>query len=126
MKSIWLFFTLFISIGCCAQEVDSIYFNLYTDSLKKGTHNYINIVGRLAGGGYRPLGSKQLNLWCDNGTWEGNDLIINPLFEGKNIHVKATLRNNASITDSVIIWIKTIPDTASLKTEKEILNKRKY
>lgn len=126
MKSIYLLPALFISAGCFAQKVDSIYFNLYTDSLKKGTHNYINVVGRLAGGGYRPLSSKQLSLWSDTGAWEGNDLIIDPSFTGKNVHIKATLKNNASLTDSAVIWIKTFIDTTGLKTEKEILNKKKH
>ena len=33
-----------------AQKVDSIYFHLYTDSLKKGVYNYINVDARLQNG----------------------------------------------------------------------------
>jgi len=43
-----------------AQKIDSIYANLYTDSLKKGTYNYINIDGLLSNGSYLPLDSTQV------------------------------------------------------------------
>jgi hypothetical protein len=43
---LFLFFFLFLfSASAKAQKVESIYVNLYTDSLKKGTYNYINIEG---------------------------------------------------------------------------------
>ncbi len=38
-----------------AQNIDSIYFHLYTDSLKKEVHNYINVDGLLQNGRYLPL-----------------------------------------------------------------------
>ena len=38
-----------------AQKVDSIYFHLYTDSLKKGQHNYINVDGKLSNGSWMPV-----------------------------------------------------------------------
>ena len=41
-----------------AQQVDSIFLNLYTDSLKKGQHNYINVDGKLSNGKWMPLTSK--------------------------------------------------------------------
>ena len=46
MKKIFLALTLLITASSVnAQKVDSIYFHLYTDSLKKGTYNYINVDG---------------------------------------------------------------------------------
>ena len=35
-----------------AQNLDSIFFNLYTDSLKKGTYNYINVDGQFTDGAF--------------------------------------------------------------------------
>ena len=43
-----------------AQKVDSIYFHLYTDSLKKGTYNYINVDGKLSDGTWKPLTAKDI------------------------------------------------------------------
>ena len=50
-----------------AQKVDSIYFNLYTDSLKKGFYNYINIDGKLSNGTWQPLDSTQVLFLSDAG-----------------------------------------------------------
>ena len=51
MKQFFLFIILFSSAFLSnAQKIDSIYFHLYTDSLKKGTHNYINIDGKTSDG----------------------------------------------------------------------------
>ena len=115
----------FLSSKCISQKVDSIYFNLYTDSLKRGVHNYINIVGRLSNGNYRPLNNKQILFWSSSGTWEGNDLIPDTGFTGQKISVKATLKENPLLFDSITIYLKTVPDTSKLKTEKEIFEKKK-
>ena len=47
-----------LSICARAQKVDSIYFNLYTDSLKKQVHNYINVDGKFSNGSWLPLTEK--------------------------------------------------------------------
>ena len=41
--------------GLYAQKVQEIYLHLYTDSLKKGTYNYINIDGKMTDGSWMPL-----------------------------------------------------------------------
>jgi len=62
MKPILLcLLALIIKSSVFAQKVDSIYFNLYTDSLKKGQHNYINMDGKLSNGRWMPLTAKKLN-----------------------------------------------------------------
>ncbi len=55
-----------------AQKVDSIYFHLYTDSLKKGQHNYINVDGKLSNGRWQPLTSKDIQFSCSSASFEGN------------------------------------------------------
>jgi hypothetical protein len=77
MKQVFLFTTLiFSSFLGKAQKIDSIYFHLYTDSLKKGTHNYINVDAKLADGKWRPLTAKELTFTSSYGTFEGNELIL--------------------------------------------------
>ena len=50
-----------------AQKVDSIYFHLYTDSLKKGFYNYINVDGKLSDGSWTPLDSTEILFTSDAG-----------------------------------------------------------
>ena len=51
---------LFFSTTIFSQKIDSISFHLYTDSLKKGQHNYINVDGKLSNGHWQPLTSKEI------------------------------------------------------------------
>ncbi|MEO6720710.1 MAG: hypothetical protein ABIN67_10090, partial [Ferruginibacter sp.] len=60
MKKLLLFLLIISGSIVKAQKIDSIYVNLYTDSLKKGTYNYINVDGRLSNGSYLPLDSSQI------------------------------------------------------------------
>src|SRR4051794_39660310 len=100
-----IFLTLFFS-SARAQKIDSIYFHLYTDSLKKGFHNYINVDGKLSNGRYLPLNNKQLDFWCNTGTWDGNDLIIDRSYKGDSVVVKATLKEQPQLSKTVTIYIK--------------------
>jgi len=50
LKKYLLCLFLLCSLFAKAQKVENIYVNLYTDSLKKGTFNYINIDGKLSNG----------------------------------------------------------------------------
>ena len=43
MKKIVLSTFILITTFAKAQKIESIHINLYTDSLKKGTYNYINV-----------------------------------------------------------------------------------
>lgn len=104
-----------------AQKIDSIYFNLYTDSLKKGVHNYINVDGKTNKGKWLPLTSSEITLNSNYGTFEGNDLILPADFKEKNVTVKAILKSNPAVWKEVTIWIKTVPDPAVLPTKDEIL-----
>ncbi|MCZ2222297.1 MAG: hypothetical protein LC122_01510, partial [Chitinophagales bacterium] len=56
---------LFIVIVCfyysaSAQDIQDIFFHLYTDSLKKEVYNYINVDGKLSNGKFIPLDSSQI------------------------------------------------------------------
>lgn len=103
-----------------AQKVDSIFFNLYTDSLKKGQHNYINVDGKLSNGKWMPLTAKDIEFTCDVATFDRNELIIPEDFSREKVTVKAILKSNPAVFLEKTIWIKKVPDGA-LPTREEIL-----
>lgn len=109
-RNLLLLTFLLIVSGIKAQKVDSIYFHLYTDSLKKGQHNYINVDGKLSNGRWLPLTAKEIKFSCSSAMFEGNELIIPADFKEEKVTVKAVLKANPSIVIERIIWIKTKPD----------------
>ena len=123
-KILIAFFFCIISNGLRAQKVDSIFFNLYTDSLKKGTHNYINVDGKLSNGSWMPLTSKEIQFSASACTFSGNELVIPYDFASDKITVKAVLKSNPSMWLERTIWIKKKPD-GELPTKDEILQDMK-
>jgi hypothetical protein len=109
-KNLLLLLCLIIAGSVSAQKIDSIYFHLYTDSLKKGQHNYINVDGKTADGKWLPLSSKQLTFSCAEATFEGNELIIPFDFQPQKVTVKVVLKSDPATTKQVTIWIKQLPD----------------
>ena len=121
MKKIILSLILTVLVSALfAQKVDSIYFNLYTDSLKKGQHNYINIDGKLMNGRWMPLSAKDIEFSCCDAKFEGNELIIPENFKKEKVTVKAVLISNPAVWLEKTIWIKTRPDP-ELPTRDEIM-----
>jgi hypothetical protein len=114
----------FILIGgvVAAQKVDSIYFNLYTDSLKKGFYNYISVDGKLSDGSWLPLDSTQIRFLSDGGYFKGNDLFIDSSYSGETVRVKAVLRANPKVWKETVIYIRKRGFTEPLKTNDEILD----
>ena len=105
-----------------SQKVDSIYFHLYTDSLKKGQHNYINVDGKLSNGRWIPLTAKEVLFSCPDAGFEGNELIIPDDFKKEKVTVSAVLRSNLSVIIEKTIWIKKKPDDEVLPTRDETIN----
>ena len=108
-----------------SQKVDSIVFNLYTDSLKKGQHNYINIDGKMSNGRWMPLSSKEIEFSCSKASFDGNQLIIPENFKEEKVTVKAVLRENPAVWIEKTIWIKTIPDPELPSSDEIPVGKRK-
>jgi hypothetical protein len=126
MKNLILFVIFFTAcLAVNAQKVDSIYFHLYTDSLKKGAHNYINVDGKLSNGRWLPLTSKEIQFTASAGKFEGNDLILAANFAEEKVTVKAVLRANPVMWKEVTIWIKKNPDPERLPTKEEIMKNGK-
>ena len=99
-----LFFTCFFVSN--AQKIDSIFFNLYTDSLKKGSWNYINVDAKLSNGKYMPLTSKQLIIKTSDGKLEGNSIWLDWDFKPEFITVDIQLKENPKVTRKQTIWVK--------------------
>jgi len=118
--------TLFLSVGFLsnAQKIDSIFFHLYTDSLKKGTHNYINVDGKTSDGKWKPLTAKDLTFTTNYGTFEGTELVLpdNPAVE--KLTVKVVLKSDPKLWREITIWIKKKPDDEMLPTNEEVLKNR--
>src|SRR6185503_7288798 len=92
------------AVLCKAQKVDSIFFHLYTDSLKKGTHNYINVDGKTADGKWKPLTGKDIDFTTTYGKFDGNELILPGECTVEKLTVKAVLKANPALWKEVTIW----------------------
>ena len=115
---------IFILLISCAraQKIDNIHVNLYTDSLKKGTFNYINIDGHLTNGNYLPLDSTDVIFWSNEGKFYGNSLWIDKDFTKEKVSIKVVLRKNLSLSREFTMYIKKNPDNEKLKTSEELMN----
>ncbi len=121
MKTIIFLFFCLVSVGAKAQKIDSIYLNLYTDSLKKGTYNYINVDGLMSNGTYRPLDSTQLFFKSSYGKFYGNDLWIDTTDFHEPINIVIMLRSDSSVQKKTTMYIKKATD-GKLKTADELLS----
>lgn len=117
--------TILIGATANAQKIEDIYFHLYTDSLKKGFHNYINVDGKLDNGRFIPLTDKEILFSSNTGKWEGNDIIVDPAYTGDTVVITATLKKQPSLSKTVVIHIKKVLNAIPLKSEQEILNEMK-
>jgi len=125
MKQVFLSTILIVSAFLSdAQKIDSISFHLYTDSLKKGTHNYINIDGKTSDGKWKPLTTKEITFTTSYGEFEGNELILPDKPAVEKISIKAVLRSDPALWKEITIWIKKKPDDEILPTTEEVLKNK--
>ncbi|MCF3111870.1 hypothetical protein LL912_23985 [Niabella sp. CC-SYL272] len=103
-----------------AQQIESIHFHLYTDSLKKGTYNYINVDGKMSDGSWQPLTDKELRFTTDYGKFEGNSLVLPEAPAAQKVSITAALKSNPKMTRNIVIWIKQKPDPPLPKYEAEV------
>ena len=118
--------TLFLWLGVLsnAQKIDSISFHLYTDSLKKGTHNYINVDGKTSDGKWKPLTAKDLTFTSSYGKFEGTELILPDEPTVEKLTIKAVLKSDPRLSKEITIWIKKKPDNELLPTNEEVLKNK--
>ena len=125
MKQIFLPAILILSTFLSnAQKIDSISFHLYTDSLKKGTHNYINVDGKTSDGKWKPLTAKDITFTTSYGSFEGTELVLpnNPTVE--KLTIKAILKSDPKLWKEITIWIKKKTDDELLPSSDEILRNK--
>ena len=121
MKYLYIAALLLLPVLAKAQEVENIFVNLYTDSLKKGTYNYINIDGLLLSGRYTPLDSSEITFWASDGKFYGNSLLIDKDFKKEKVLIKVTLKSNPSVVKEFTMFIKKKEDNEHLKTTDELM-----
>ena len=125
MKKLLTILFVCLAFGVKAQKIEAIFFNLYTDSLKKGVHNYINVDGKLSDGKYLPLMADEVKFTSCAGKWNGNSLILDSSYKADSVVVTATLKQNPSVSKTITIYLKRNLDEGKLKTEKELLEEWK-
>jgi hypothetical protein len=125
MKIYLLILLAFVSFASKAQKVESIHFNLYTDSLKRGVHNYINVDGKLSTGSFYPLMASEVVFSSSTGRWEGNSIIIDSAYKRDSVVITASLKANPSVSKNVVIYMKKSLYEGEIKTEKELLEEWK-
>jgi len=137
LKSILTLAFIFVSTGIFAQrnrhkqqftgpfKIDSIYVHLYTDSLKKGTYNYINIDGKLDNGHYYPLDTSYLDFKSSDGKFYGNSLWLDPGFKKEKVTISVTLKQNPALKKQFDIYIKKLPDPDLKPLDKILQDKPK-
>ncbi len=121
---------ILVLLLCCSgklfaqKKVDSIFVNLYTDSLKKGNYNYINVDGLLSNGTYLPLDSTYIAFSSDQGVFHGNNLLIgdNPTYE--KVRIKVALKSNPIVCRDFVVYIKKMEDPP-LPSQQQILDAMK-
>lgn len=104
-----------------AQKVNDIFFNLYTDSLKKGVYNYINVDGKLDNDRFFPLTASEVILSSSAGRWEGNSLVIDTAYNQDSVVITAVLKDRPAIKKSVTIYMKKVDEQPALKSEEELI-----
>lgn len=123
MKGLAIFFCLMSALVARSQKIDSIFFHLYTDSLKKGTNNYINVDGKSSDGRWIPLTSAQLIFTTTGGKFENNDLVLPLDFPMEKVVVTARLKADTAIVKERTIFIKTRPDDEPLRSVEDVMGR---
>lgn len=123
-KIVFGFVLVVLGNAASAQKIDSIYFHLYTDSLKKGFYNYINVDGKTADGKWLPLTAEEILFSTANDSalhFKNNDLFIDSAYTLETVSVKAVLKSNPQVWKEVTIHIRKRGFDEPLKSNEEIL-----
>jgi hypothetical protein len=122
MKKLPFILILLVSFTAKSQKIEAIYFNLYTDSLKKGVYNYINVDGKLATGTFLPLMADEIIFSSTSGKWEGNSIIIDSGSKIDSVIITAALKSRPEVKKSITVYVKKVDYQPPLKSEKELLD----
>ncbi|HNP54217.1 MAG TPA: hypothetical protein PKK69_06355 [Ferruginibacter sp.] len=120
MKQVYVLLLLLMATQVQAQRIEHMEANLYTDSLKKGTYNYINIDGKLSNGRYLPLDTTQLTFQASSGIFYGNNLFLPADSPVDSVHITVRLKGTDQQKDFTL-YTKKAPDP-KLPSESEMLD----
>jgi len=107
------------------QQVDSIYFHLYTDSLKRNIYNYISVDGKLKDGRYIPLDNKQLIFESNAGKSSGNSIYFYYGVNATSVNITVYIKDKPQVKKSLTLFFKTYIPIEALKSEQELLDEWK-
>jgi hypothetical protein len=107
-----------------AQKLDSLFFNLYTDSLKKGTYNYINVDGHYSNGNYQPLTTEDLVFWSSAGQFDRNSLFIDSNIKDEKVTIRVSLKKDPKMKKETIIYVKKYDVPERLPTVDEVMKRQ--
>lgn len=119
-KILLLIVAVVVTNTISAQKIVDFNINLYTDSLKKGTHNYINVDGKMSDGSWKPLTDRDVNFSSSYGSFEGNDLILPDNPSVNKVVITVSLKSQPSKSSQVTIWIKQKPDPKILPVDESL------
>lgn len=128
MKYKKILFLLVLCVGymhSSAQKVEEIYFNLYTDSLKRGTFNYINVDAKLSNGRWIPLTDKDLHFKTNIGHFKANSLWLDDTVSIEKVSIAVLLKADTSLNKSIDIYIKKSSDWGKVVSPEEIITPSK-
>lgn len=92
-------------------HLESIRFNHYTDSLKRGIHFYLNVEGAFSSGKIFPLDTSAVKFTADAGKLLGQDLLLNANdATTRSITVTATSKKDTTMSVSSTIPVKQLTD----------------
>ncbi len=111
VKKFWGIFCLLLMshFAASAQRppaLKSVYFNLYTDSLKPVLNYYVNVEGETTDGRYLPLDTNDVFLTADWGEMRGNAWVIPRIFLDEKVTFTAVSKRNLMLRSSVTVWIQ--------------------
>ena len=107
-----------------AQKLDSLFFNLYTDSLKKGTYNYINVDGHYSNGNYQPLTADDLVFWSSAGQFDRNSLFIDSNIRDEKVTIRVSLKKDPKMKKETVIYVKKYDVPERLPTVDEVMKRQ--
>jgi hypothetical protein len=106
-------------------QVIGIRFNLYTDSIKRNIHYYLNVEGKFSSGKVYPLDTSVLRFAASDGQILGQDLLLPLQDTVKTVTVEAWYKPNSKYYIRTQVPVKQAPDNDSLLTNPNDLFKKK-
>lgn len=122
IKVLFLFWFCSIGLhGFSQNKIKEIAFHLYTDSLKKGTYNYINVDALLENEKWLPMDTSHIGFTSSEGEWFGNNLVVDTSFSKDSVVVKSFLKSNPINVIQTVIYIKKNKDPDVLPSMQQVM-----